>query len=150
MDNVRLNRLRRARIFQGYEDGAISAIIALGEEQHFQKGDVIFHKGDDGRYLYLVLEGTVSIYCGDKYLAKCRDYEAFGEMATFHQRPRSATARAVTEVNVLQFGEDAISQLLNGPYAVQFLLNIVEVLSARLEIGNAWIASSLESQRRNG
>ncbi len=143
-----LDRLRRARILFGFGDNEIEAIVALGQEKRFSAGDVIFREGDPGRYLYLVLDGIVSIYIGDKHIAKCRDFEAFGEMATLHQRPRSATARAVTDVCVLAFGEREVARLLDGPQAVQFLMNIIEVLSARLETGNAWVANGLESQRR--
>lgn len=142
------NRLRRARIFHGFNDKEIAGLVALGREKTFNKGDIIFREGDLGRYLYLVLDGVVSIYFGDKYIAKCRDWEAFGEMATLHQRPRSATARAVTDVRVLSFSENEVAQLLDSPQAVQFLLNIIEVLGGRLETGNAWIANSIESQRR--
>jgi hypothetical protein len=38
--------------------------------------------------------------------------------------------------------------LLQGPLAIPFLLNVIDVLSQRLEAGNTWIASSLEAQRR--
>ncbi len=141
-------RLRRARIFRDYSNEEIDAVLKLGTQQHFEGGVEIFREGEPGRYLYVVLEGVVSIRCGDKHIAKCKEYEAFGEMATLHQRPRSATARAVTPVRALAFGEEEVARLLESPQAIQFLLNIIEVLSARLEMGNAWIADSIESQRR--
>lgn len=143
-----VERLQRARILKGLDGVQIAEVVAMGEEQHLEKGTVIFQEGEPGRYLYIVIDGVVSIHFGDKYIAKCREYEAFGEMATLHQRPRSATARATTDVHVLAFGEKQVERLLSSPHAVQFLLNVIDVLSSRLERGNAWIASSLEAQRK--
>jgi len=145
MDNY--SRLQRAAIFHGFDAGAVEHVATLGRTECLQGGNVIFREGDPGRYLYVVLEGSVSIYCGDKCIAKCRALEAFGEMAAFRARHRSATARAITDVKLLVLDEAAVSSLLEGPLAVPFLLNVIDVLSQRLEAGNTWIASSLEAQR---
>lgn len=142
--------LKKARIFQGFDDEEIAGAGKLARAQTFSQGDVIFHEGDPGSYLYVVLEGSVSIHCGDKCMAKCRAFEAFGEMAAFGHRRRSATARAVTNVELLLFDEAALRGLLASPVAVRFLLNVLDVLCERLEAGNTWIACSLEAQRRNG
>ncbi len=141
-------RLQRAAIFKGFDPGAIEFVASLGRTESLQGGNVIFRQGDEGSYLYIVLEGSVSIYFGDKCIAKCRALEAFGEMAAFRPRNRSATARAVTDVRLLVLDEAAVSSLLSGPLAVPFLLNVIDVLSQRLEAGNTWIASSLDAQRR--
>lgn len=142
------SRLQRAPIFNGFDAESVEFVASLGRTESVQGGNVIFREGDPGPYLYVVLEGSVSIYCGDKCIAKCRAYEAFGEMAAFRARNRSATARAVTDVTLLVLDESAVSRLLEGPLAVPFLLNVIDVLSQRLEAGNTWIASSLEAQRR--
>ena len=139
--------IQRARIFQGFSSEEIERARALAQVQTFQRGDQIFQEGDPGSYLYLVLEGSVSIHCGDKRMAKCRAFEAFGEMAAFGQRRRSATARAVTDVSLLLFDESALNALLASTVAVPFLLNVIGVLCERLEAGNTWIACSLEAQR---
>ena len=142
-------RLQRAAIFKGFDAGSVDLVASLGRTESLQGGNVIFRQGDEGSYLYVVLEGSVSIYCGDKCIAKCRALEAFGEMAAFRPRHRSATARAVSDVRLLVLDEKAVNNLLSGPLAIPFLLNVIDVLSQRLEAGNTWIASSLEAQRRH-
>lgn len=141
-------RLQKSPIFRGFSPEDVAHVVALGRMESVQGGNVIFREGDPGSYLYLVIEGSVAIYCGDKCIAKCRTLEAFGEMAAFRARQRSATARAITDVQLLLLDESAVAALLGGPLAVPFLLNVVEILSERLEAGNTWIASSMESQRR--
>lgn len=145
---MNLQRLHKADIFQGFSPEDVARVVALGRTESVQGGNVIFREGDPGSYLYLVIEGSVAIYCGDKCIAKCRSLEAFGEMAAFRARQRSATARAVTDVQLLLLDEAAVSALLEDSLAVPFLLNVIEILSRRLEAGNTWIASSMESQRR--
>lgn len=141
--------LNSAKVFQGFGTEGILLISELGQFERFSKGEIIFSEGEPGSYLYVVLDGTISIHCGDKYLAKCRATEAFGEMAAFGNRRRSATARAVTDVELLLLNESALSELLRSSHAVQFLLNIIHVLCKRLEVGNTWISSGLEAQRRH-
>ena len=145
VDNI---RLQKSAIFSGFDVDAVKYIASLGRVESVPGGNVIFRQGEPGNYLYVVLEGSVSIYCGDKCIAKCRALEAFGEMAAFRSRQRSATARAVTDVQLLVLDQDAVSALLDGPLAVPFLLNVIDVLGQRLEAGNTWIVSSLDAQRR--
>ena len=147
---VDLDRMKKAPIFRGFSDAAIETALAMGTEQTFSAAQTIFREGEPGQYLFIVLDGVVSIHCGDKFMARCRQYDAFGEMASLQQRSRSATARAMTEVRVLAYGEEAVARLLESPLAVRFLLNVIAILSKRLESGNAWIANSLEAQRQDG
>ena len=142
------SRLQKSAIFRGFDAESVASIASLGRVESVPGGNVIFREGEPGNYLYVVLEGSVSIYCGDKCIAKCRALEAFGEMAAFRARQRSATARAVTDVRLLVLDQEAVGVLLAGPLAVPFLLNVIDVLGQRLEAGNTWIVSTLEAQRR--
>jgi len=143
-----ITRLQKSVIFNGFDEESVKYIAGLGREESVQGGNVIFRQGEPGNYLYVVLEGSVSIYCGDKCIAKCRALEAFGEMAAFRARQRSATARAVTDVRLLVFDPEAVRVLLDGPLAVPFLLNVIDLLGQRLEAGNTWIVSAMDAQRR--
>lgn len=66
----------------------------------FNPGEIIFRQGDAGDVAYLIREGEVAIQRQDgdeeRVLATLRPGDLFGEMAVIDERPRSATARAVT------------------------------------------------------
>ena len=141
--------LKRSNIFRGFSADDLALVLSLGQPLSFNPGDVILREGDVGSYLYVVLDGSVSIHTGDKCLARCRAYEAFGEMAAFGKRRRSATVRAVTDLEVFLLDEAALARLLEGPGAVPFLMNVVQILCERLNAGNTWIACSLDEQRRD-
>jgi CRP-like cAMP-binding protein len=144
-DSIHVNRVS---IYQGLSPEEIKTIQGLGKTVQFVKGDTVFEEGSKGSNLFVVLEGHLAIHKHDKFIAKCKEGDAFGEMAILNQRPRSATVAALMDVKLFTLDENAISAILESPVAVRFLLNIIHGLSDRLEIGNTWIASSLESRRQ--
>lgn len=64
----------------------------------YQPDEIIFRQGDDGDWMYVVLEGKVEIFLersGEQIPLKlCREGDLLGEMAIFNREPRSATARS--------------------------------------------------------
>lgn len=72
---------------------------------HFEPGEDIFHEGDVGDYLYIIVNGTVDVLKEkDGKTKKCAELDKgkyFGEMALLNQRTRSATVRAQTPVDLL-------------------------------------------------
>ena len=56
MDN---DVLRQAPLFSALDDEAASALRASMSENRLRRGDVLFHEGDSGDKLYIVLDGKV-------------------------------------------------------------------------------------------
>lgn len=75
----------------------------LGKE--FGDGDVIIRQGEDGDFMYEILEGQVEVFQemdGEEVqLAVLGKGDFFGEMAIFEREKRSATVRARGQVRVL-------------------------------------------------
>jgi NADH dehydrogenase len=87
----------------------------IGRE-HFEPNQVIFHQGDRGDRLYVVVDGEVEVVQEEPgkaphVLARLGPGECFGEMALVDDRPRMATVRSVTSVNVLTLDQEAFSAL---------------------------------------
>ncbi|MEX0961693.1 MAG: FAD-dependent oxidoreductase [Simkaniaceae bacterium] len=72
---------------------------------HFEKDEIIFHEGDIGDYLYILVNGEVDILKrkgdGQEKLASLQKGEYFGEMALLNQRSRTATVKCTSPVDVL-------------------------------------------------
>jgi CRP/FNR family cyclic AMP-dependent transcriptional regulator len=66
---------------------------------------IIFREGGYDKTMFIVLEGSVRIYVNRKgeeiELAVIHKYDFFGEMALYRNRPRSAFAKAVTDVRLV-------------------------------------------------
>lgn len=69
---------------------------------HFETGEVIFHEGDIGDYLYMIIEGKVEVIKEEKgKVAELGKGEFFGEIALLNQRTRTATIRCLQPTDVL-------------------------------------------------
>ena len=58
MDN---DVLRQAPLFSALDDEAASALRGSMSENRLRRGDVLFHEGDSGDKLYIVLDGKVKL-----------------------------------------------------------------------------------------
>lgn len=82
--------------------------------QKYQKGDVIFHGGDHSDCAYIIEQGQVEIYVesSDTILDILSEGELFGEMGVLDQSPRSTSARAITELTLLEVKTEQITNRL--------------------------------------
>lgn len=71
-------------------------------ELQFNEGEIIFKEGQSGNKLFIIQSGTVvltkSVEDEEYQVVELGPGEVFGEMSLVDERPRSATARAVTPV----------------------------------------------------
>jgi NADH dehydrogenase len=87
--------------------------------EHFEADETIFHEGDRGDWLYIVLDGEVDVLQsvpgrGQVPLRRLGRGECFGEIALVSDRPRSATVRCATPVNVLAVDREAFETLFSS------------------------------------
>ena len=77
----------------------INFLTSLSKERKLAPHEVIFHDGDAGEEMYIVLEGRVMISkyipgAGEEALAFLERGDYFGEMGLIDNKPRSADAKA--------------------------------------------------------
>ena len=144
MDHHKVEKYRRyaekIHIFHNMEPEEVSEILHQGKILQFREGQTIFHEGMLGSNLFIVLSGAVAIKHKNHLIAKCQVGDAFGEMAVLNHGPRTATATALEDSRCFTLEEREVNQLLEKGVAVRLLLNVVHVLSERLEKANAYIA----------
>jgi CRP/FNR family cyclic AMP-dependent transcriptional regulator len=97
-------------------------------------GSVIFREGDEARELFVIKSGEVRIQIGNRTVTDLRADSIFGEMALIDNEPRSATAIAVTDVELVAVSEKQFLFLVSQtPY---FALKVMRVLAQRLRATN--------------
>jgi NADH dehydrogenase len=84
--------------------------------EHFEPAEEICHEGDRGDWLYIVLDGEVEVLQaapggGEVLLRRLGRGDCFGEIALVSDRPRTATVRSLTSVNVLAVDREAFQTL---------------------------------------
>ncbi len=130
----------RVRLFKGLKTRDVEEVLHSGKIIHFREGQTIFHEGMLGNNMFIVLGGKVGIYKKNRLIGHCAVGDAFGEMALLNNRPRSATASALGDVKLFTIDERELKQVLRMPIGRQLLMNVVNVLSERLEVANGRVS----------
>ncbi len=94
-------------------------LAAAAKRRRFSRGQIIFHKDDPGRSLFLIEEGGVRIYLpsrqgGDLTLAFLGPGDFFGDLALLDGGPRSASAVASEDTVMLSLDRDDFTTLLHS------------------------------------
>jgi CRP/FNR family cyclic AMP-dependent transcriptional regulator len=104
------------------------------DAQSFKAGSVIFREGAEARELFVIKSGQVRIQIGNRTVTELGADSIFGEMALIDNEPRSATAVAVTDVELVAVSEKQFLFLVSQtPY---FALKVMRVLAQRLRATN--------------
>lgn len=97
--------LKKIHLFHGLGEDELAAIAAELDEVPYPKGAVIFQQGAKADSFYLIYGGSVRIVRTQNkkeyQLARLVREDYFGEMALVANRPRSATASALTDTLLL-------------------------------------------------
>jgi CRP-like cAMP-binding protein len=135
-----VDALLKVPLCQGLSPAEAKAIFEIAVERQVPAGQNIFAEGDRGEALFLVLAGQIEIEKKDHTgkpasLAKLTDGAVVGEMSLIAgSARRSATARATTEVRLLEISAERFQKLVKSDHlaALKVVRNMAEVMSRRL------------------
>jgi len=104
------------------------------ETRRVRAGGVIFREGERADELFVIKSGYVRIQIGNRTMADLTTDNIFGEMALIDSEPRSATAVAITDVELVPVSEKQFLFLVSqAPY---FALKVMRTLAQRLRVTN--------------
>ncbi|HWE80285.1 MAG TPA: cyclic nucleotide-binding domain-containing protein [Gaiellaceae bacterium] len=84
-------------------DRYIALLVRSGDPEPFAAGTTIFSEGDEGDRLYVVKSGSVALTSRGETLETVAVGGLFGEMALIDLEPRSASAVAETDCELVAF-----------------------------------------------
>jgi CRP-like cAMP-binding protein len=135
--------VRQAPLFAALDDEAAEALRSTMTRVEVPRGEAIFHEGDPGDRLYVIVEGKIKLgrASGDgreNLLAVLGPGEMFGELSLFDPGARNATGTAVADTVLIGMGSDELDQWLRGrPDVARHLLR---ALARRLRRTNEALA----------
>jgi len=129
--------LKSAPVFERVSGEDLAALARVAEIETYAAGQTVFHEGEMGDALYVIVKGKVSIESGGKRLADLGPGDAFGEMAVLDEVPRSATATAQDETEVLRIGSEEFYEILHEQ--VEIAEGVIRMLTGRLREADATI-----------
>jgi len=114
-------------------------LIPLFKFEVYPTGKVIFREGDPGTKMYLVLNGVVQIEKGvdesnSTRLARLGRGEVFGEISVLDRSPRTASATAYLDTELLTFSRQQVDSITteHPGVAAKIFLGVAQSLAHRL------------------
>ncbi len=105
--------LQRVPLLQGLDAAHLQRVAHLAREVHAADGEVITAQGESGDDFFMVVAGTVLVVRDDLVLARLRAGDFFGEIALIDGRPRTASAIAEGEAQLLVLDHSGFDALLD-------------------------------------
>ena len=135
--------VRNAPLFAALDDEAAGALMESMTTSHLERGDILFREGDQGDRLYVIGEGKIklgrtSVDGRENLLAILGPGEMFGELSLFDPGPRTATATAIAETQLIGLGHEDLNSFLSGRPAVA--AKLLAALARRLRRTNETLA----------
>jgi CRP-like cAMP-binding protein len=142
--------LKTIAIFKDLTPEELGRVSELCEERKYESGVYVFHEGEPGNRLFIIVEGAVRISrqipgAGEEALAVLKKGALFGEMAVFDKSERSTDAIADGGVTVLTISRPEFEMLLefNKELGTKVLWAVIRMLSMRLRSTNDSLKSFL-------
>ena len=140
-------RLRDIGLFGGLGDDILETFVANLARLELASGADVFHEGEAGRDLFVILDGEVEVLRRSKRghetrVALLGPGDWFGEMSILDVLPRSATMRVVAPSQLLRFSAQDLDTLYRRDvraYAL-LVLNIAREISRRLRVADGLLA----------
>lgn len=146
-----LDQLREVGLFGGLADASMEGLAAAHEVIELDRGADVFHEGEPGREMFVVLEGEIELFrdVGGQpiHVASVTRNDWFGEMSMLDILPRSTTARVTAPARLLRVTAHDLDVLyrrdLKG-YTL-LVLNMAREMSRRLRLADALLAETRAS-----
>lgn len=131
-----LRFLEGADIFSQLSESSLLPLARAGRFEHFAKGEIIFFQSDPSDTAYLVSSGTISIVLNssdgrEMVINEMQKGDLFGELGILTQMPRSTSAIARSNSELLVIPRQAFLQVMDRePQLVRLIL---ELTASRLQ-----------------
>lgn len=128
--------LAHSPLFAGLPRRLLGRLGTRFLEKTYASGDVVFHEGDPGRALFVVVEGTVEITQatprGEQVVRTLGAGDAFGELALIDESRRSGSARVAGSARLLILYKTDFDALMESEarIAVVVMRNLSRILAS--------------------
>lgn len=127
--------LAQIKLFTGLSPEHLDNLAAIAVESSCQRGEMVFHEGDEGNGFYLILSGQIKVFKvsldgKEQILHILGPGEPFAEVAVFAGIPFPANAMALQKSKLLFLPRQDFSELLARHPSLA--MNLLATLSMRL------------------
>jgi len=141
--------LRDVRVFESFSDADLAVVADRLRERDLRKRQILFREDDRGDEMFIVRRGTMLISKAvtgkvEQVLVRVEPFDFFGEMSLFDGSPRSATAQAETDVELLVLDRESLRAMTDATprAAAAFFYAMVQVFMERLRRSTQQVAEA--------
>jgi CRP-like cAMP-binding protein len=136
--------LRNVPIFSELNEPDLATLAKVATRRRYPKDTVVFFENEEGDFFFMILEGRIKVtILGDDgreiILSVLSAGDFFGEMALLDNEPRSATAIAVEESELLSLHRTDFQNVIADNRGIMSAL--IRILTARLRRANHQIST---------
>lgn len=142
----RLLFIRSVPIFKELRDDFLVRLASVMDEVLFDTNYTIITEGQEGRAMYIVVSGTVSVHLKGQELAKLDEGTCFGEMSVFDAEPRSASVTTIEPCKCLVLTQQQLYDAIDETPGIA--VNIIRLLSRRIRELNRDLNQKQQQLRR--
>ncbi|GAB4579829.1 MAG: hypothetical protein Fur0022_25680 [Anaerolineales bacterium] len=153
MDSI-VEALRSVSLFSDFPEEALRDLSQKVERVALPQNAILFKAGDDGKEMFIVLQGVVSIFGVDENGREVTfDHlergEYFGEMSLLDGKPRSANAKTLAKTELLTLRHEDFSAVVNNypALALKLVTEFASRLRENVQILEAASAESADALR---
>ena len=136
--NEEVELLKGVPIFSKIEQAKLKLLAFTSERMTFNAGQELFHQGDQGDAMYMILGGVADVLIdtpgGQITVAELKKNGFVGEIAILCDVPRTATIKAREQLATLRISKDMFYRLIAE--FPQMAIEIMRELAHRLEDTN--------------
>ena len=136
--NEEVELLKGVPIFSKVEPAKLKLLAFTSERMNFAAGQELFHQGDQGDAMYVILGGVADVLidsaAGQIAVAELKKNGFVGEIAILCDVPRTATVKARETLTTLKISKDMFYRLVAE--FPQMAVEVMRELAHRLEDTN--------------
>ena len=136
--NEEVEILKGIPLFDKVEPAKLKLIAFTGERMNYAAGQELFHQGDVGDAMYVILAGSADVLLetpnGQIRVAELKQNSFVGDIAILSDVPRTATIKAREPLTTLKISKDMFYRLVAE--FPQMAIEMMRELAHRLEDTN--------------
>lgn len=145
--------LKKVPIFSDLKPKELAEVEKIVHRRKYIKGEPVIRMGDPGLGMYIIVKGLVEITeegknASSTTLATLKDGSFFGDLALLDEAPRSASAIALEDSDIIGFFRpDFLDLLYRKPkLGIKVLFALAKVIGERLRLTNELLLKTQEKK----
>ncbi|MBT8369285.1 MAG: cyclic nucleotide-binding domain-containing protein [Deltaproteobacteria bacterium] len=142
---------KQGDIFWGMNKEFVGEIMKVAVTESYNKGDMLFRKGDSADHFYIMTKGQIKLSIGETGYAVyivSKAGEAFGWSSLIGRDVYSATAECMSSTNLLKLNGEKLQKILekDSDNGLIFFKRLSMVLGNRLLESYKMISSATQAE----